>query len=95
MDGDVATPVAELVFGPRKKMHVTRARFEFVSNEDNSSFQCSVDGAAFHSCRSPVRYKRLKRGSHTFTVEAVDPAGNRSEPVTRTWKVVKKKKKRR
>jgi hypothetical protein len=76
-------------------MRVTRARFEFVSNESNSSFQCSVDRAPFHSCRSPIRYKRLKRGRHTFTVEAIDSAGNRSAPVSRSWTVVRKKRKKR
>lgn len=50
------------------------ARFWFSANEDGS-FTCSLDGAAFTSCDSPMRYSDLDPGWHTFAVQATDAAG--------------------
>ena len=34
--------------------------------------ECSLDGAAFTSCTSPVVYDRLSRDTHQVTVRATD-----------------------
>ena len=50
-----------------------------------SSFECSLDGAAFTACESGVRFERLSAGLHRFSVRAVDRAGNRGAAVVRSW----------
>src|SRR5215207_1589668 len=54
--------------------------------ETGSTFQCSLDGAAFASCASPKDYTGLSEGSHTFEVKATDAAGNTdTTPASRSW----------
>ena len=64
------------------------ATFTFSSSEAGSTFECSLDGAAFQSCASPKDYTALSNGSHTFRVRAKDAAGNvDASPASSTWKV--------
>ncbi len=58
------------------------------SSRPNSvtTFNCSLDAAAFAACTSPQTYSGLTNGSHTFQVRAVDAAGNVDPtPATYTW----------
>ena len=51
-----------------------------------SGFGCSLDGAVFSACSSPVSYLNLNGGAHTFSVRAVDQAGNVDPtPATFSW----------
>jgi hypothetical protein len=52
--------------GPRQT-----ASFDFSSDTAGASFECSMDGAAFAACSSPVSYDGLDSGEHTFKVRAV------------------------
>ena len=72
--------------GPANLTNSTNAFFRFNSSEDNSTFQCSLDGAAFAACTSPQSYSGLADGSHSFQVRAIDPAGNIDPaPAGRNW----------
>ncbi|NNF56077.1 MAG: DNRLRE domain-containing protein, partial [Acidimicrobiales bacterium] len=63
--------------------------FQFVSNENGSTFQCQLDGAPATPCTSPLTYPSLSLGSHTFSVAATDVASNTDPtPATYTWDVV-------
>jgi len=54
--------------------------------DEASSFSCSLDGAAFVDCASPLDLGTLADGPHTFAVRATDPAGNQEEtPATYSW----------
>jgi hypothetical protein len=65
------------------------ATFAFAASETGSTFECSLDGAAFAACPSPVSYAGLTPGSHTFAVRAVDAVGNVDPtPASSTWTVV-------
>jgi hypothetical protein len=61
--------------------------FTFTS-EPGTTFQCRVDSGSFSGCTSPFTITNLTDGSHTFSVRAVDAAGNvDASPATRTWTV--------
>ncbi len=60
--------------------------FTFSANEA-ATFTCSLDGQPSTVCTSPVNYTGLTDGEHTFSVTAVDAAGNSSQPVTNSFTV--------
>ena len=83
---DTTAPNTTIDTGPSNSVSSTTATFTFGSTETGSSFQCSLDGAAFGACLAS--YTGLSQGSHTFQVRATDPAGNTDgTPATRTWTV--------
>jgi hypothetical protein len=70
------------------------ATFMF-SGTDNSTppadirFECKLDNSAFNTCTSPKNYTNLALGSHTFSVRAIDLAGNVTlSPVSFKWTIV-------
>jgi hypothetical protein len=69
---------------PGKRAKVTVA----FSSTEPSVFSCSVDGAAFSSCFSPL-VARLKKGRHVVTVVAADGAAN-ADPSPATTRVLVK-----
>ncbi|MGH2849555.1 MAG: hypothetical protein ACRDLP_02965, partial [Solirubrobacteraceae bacterium] len=56
----------------------TVASFQFATNNQVEGVQCALDGQPFGPCTSSTSqpYTGLGAGTHTFTVEGVDPAGN-------------------
>ena len=54
---------------------------------DIVGYQCSLDGAAYAPCSSPFTQAINIPGGHSFSVEAVDAAGNVSDPETAGWNV--------
>jgi hypothetical protein len=96
---DVTPPDTTITKAPRKavktKKRKAKVTFGFRSSEGNSTFECRVDGGAWKSCSSPHTIK-VKRGKHTFEVAATDRAGNPdATPASHTFKVKKKRKKKR
>jgi hypothetical protein len=61
-------------------------QFTFTSTEMNSTFECSLNGAAFAACTTPDVVDIPKSGHDTFAVRAIDPAGNVDPtPATFSW----------
>jgi hypothetical protein len=85
---DTTPPVSTI--GPTKPANPTNATsgpVAFSANE-TSTFACSLDGAAFAACTSPVSLSGLADGSHTFRVRATDTVGNvEPAPASYTWQV--------
>ncbi|XPP26384.1 MAG: choice-of-anchor Q domain-containing protein [Leucobacter sp.] len=52
-----------------------------------AGFECSLDGAAFAACTSPVTTSALAAGAHSFRVRAIDTVGNVGEIAERSWTV--------
>ena len=86
---DATPPDTIISVGPTGTVNTTSASFEFSSTEGaGGTFQCQLDGSAFAPCPSPVAYHALGQGMHTFTVRAVDQAGNVDPtPAVRQWTV--------
>ncbi len=83
---DQTAPETTISSGPSGSVPDGQATFGFASSESGSTFQCSLDAAAYTACTSPQAYSGLAKGSHTFKVRAVDASGNvDATPATRTW----------
>ena len=63
---------------PASPTSQTWATFAFTVSDAVSSVRCRLDGASLAPCTSPTTqaYAGLTVGSHTFTVQATDAAGN-------------------
>ena len=80
-------PAPALEEAPRDPAGATTARFAFSAPEPGVSFACSLDGAPFGACESPVEYTELSEGRHRFEVRARDAAGNESAVVAHEWTI--------
>ena len=90
---DALPPDTTITKQPKKKTRKKTATFEFSGTDARAvaGFECSLDGAAFSACSSPVTV-RVKKGRHTFSVRAADGSGNvDGAPATADWRVRKKK----
>lgn len=61
------------------------AQFTFTDTESPVTFQASLDGGAYANATSPVSLTGLSSGVHTFSVRAMDAAGNISPSVSNSW----------
>jgi Ca2+-binding RTX toxin-like protein len=75
---DVTPPDTTITAGPAQSSTTNdnTPTFEFTSTDAGSTFQCAVDDGAFASCDTPYTTAALTPGQHTFSVLAIDPAGN-------------------
>jgi hypothetical protein len=86
---DVTPPQTRITSAPPATTPLTTARLEFDADEPFSTFECSLDGAPFTPCASPVLYSGLQPGPHTFAVRATDANGNPDPtPAEAAWSVV-------
>jgi hypothetical protein len=68
------------------------ATFAFDGSDGNgnslSTFECSLDGAAYAPCSSPQSYSGLADGTHTFQVRSKDGGGNvDATPASYSWAI--------
>jgi cytochrome c len=85
-EDDRQAPKTSIHAGPRGRVKADSATFRFSSSEENSTFECSLDGADFSPCSSPASYADLEEGRHIFRVKATDAEGNTDpSPATRAW----------
>ena len=86
---DTTPPDTTIDSGPLSPTQSTSAILTFSSNEAGSTFECSLDGAAFAPCTSPKQYTGLWRSaSHELQVRATDRAGHvDATPASYAWTV--------
>ena len=87
---DTAPPTGTAVIasGPDPQTASSVATFQFSYGTDGTSGLCSVDGAAFAPCATPITIPSVNEGAHTFRVKPVDAAGNVGANITTyTWDV--------
>ncbi|WP_370249056.1 ExeM/NucH family extracellular endonuclease [Nocardioides sp.] len=87
---DTTAPTVRITAGPVNGAKVTKAPvFRFASGADDlARFECKVGAGDWRTCRSPFTASGA-RGTRTFSVRAVDEVGNVSDPVRRTYRVVR------
>lgn len=83
---DQATGLVTITEKPPLLTNSTSASFSFSTGKPGSSFECSLDGAAFSACASPQLYSDLGNGAHTFSVRAVS-LGNKGPATSYSWTV--------
>ncbi len=83
IDGD--PPDTTILAGGPPAASLPFSTFEFEADEP-ASFECSLDGAAFSPCDTPISYADLAYGAHEFRVRAIDLANNvDATPASFAW----------
>jgi hypothetical protein len=80
-------PAPTITSEPPNVTASTTATFTFTDGESSATFRCRLDGGGFSICTSPKTYTDLGEGTHTFSVKAVDEAGNQSTVTSYTWTI--------
>ena len=73
---DSVPPETTIDSAPPALTNSQQQTFEFSADEEGSTFECRLDGAAFAPCTSPVVRTGLAEDDHRFEVQATDEAGN-------------------
>jgi arylsulfatase A-like enzyme len=85
---DTVAPVTTITSGPADPTFDRSATFEFSAQDATPvQFACSLDGGAAASCASGVTYRNLAVGTHTFSVQGTDAAGNVGAPAVWSWTI--------
>jgi hemolysin type calcium-binding protein len=72
---DTTPPNTTITGGPSGATNDPTPTFSF-SSEAGVSFECKVDSGGYSACISPKTLAHLEDGSHAFSVQATDQAGN-------------------
>lgn len=85
------TPRTRITFAPASKTRLRNPVFRFTDStgQAGTTFRCKVDRRPWASCSSPLRLKRLGKGSHVLEILGVNGAGvAESRATKRVFKVV-------
>ncbi|HWB57305.1 MAG TPA: Ig-like domain-containing protein [Gaiellaceae bacterium] len=85
---DTAAPQTTIDSAPSDPSSNAAPAFDFSSSEPGSTFECRLDAGAWTACASPEAYSGLADGNHTFSVRAIDAAGNTDPtPDSHAWTI--------
>jgi hypothetical protein len=85
---DTTAPDTTITSNPAALSNSKTAIFNAASSETGSTFEASLDSAAFASATLPLEVSNLPDGKHTISIRARDAAGNiDGSPATFTWTV--------
>ncbi len=76
---------------PRKMATTARAKFSFAVREPNLRFQCRLDRHKWQPCRTPIFFRQLSPGRHSFSVRALDRHGRHSPAARFRWRLLEPK----
>ncbi len=65
------------------------ASFSFTDLEHGVTLLCRRDDGRYDRCASPLAYRGLSLGAHSFQVQAHDTVGNTSAAASYSWTIVK------
>jgi hypothetical protein len=80
-------PETTLLTNPASLTNSTSATFTFSSDDEDATFECSINGLAYSACTSGVTYTDLQDGSRTFAVRAKSSTGTDDSPSTYNWTI--------
>ncbi|HEX9697459.1 MAG TPA: hypothetical protein VGB64_14230, partial [Actinomycetota bacterium] len=84
----VARPDTTVVSAPPAWTADRAATLTFTGTATAAGFECSLDGAAWSACASPVVWAGLEEGPHEARIRALDAAGHVDPiPATHTWTI--------
>ena len=94
---DMRAPNVRIVSAPKgtikTRKRSVRVSFEMAADEPDVTFECRINRMPKETCSSPVDYRlRATKGigtTYTFTVRAVDAAGNRSGKAIRQVQLIR------
>jgi hypothetical protein len=85
---DLTAPPVTIDATPATLSNDRTPAFDFSSDDEDATFECRIDDAAFAACEPGDVTPSLDDGAHTFEVRAVDPATNRTQtPAAYDWDV--------
>jgi alpha-tubulin suppressor-like RCC1 family protein len=89
---DTTMPTVDFTTTPPTVTNETTAEFGLIGDDPDDpaidiKFVCALDGSPLTDCAASVSFFNLLPGTHTFFVQAVDPAGNLSVLIHWTWLV--------
>jgi hypothetical protein len=85
---DAVAPGTSISSGPAGLTASSSASFSFSSDESLATAECRLDpGSGFQPCSSPQSYSGIADGPRTFSVRAIDRAGNIGSAATRSFTV--------
>ena len=85
---DTTPPETTITATPANPALTASASFSFFATEAGTTFTCSLDNGSWTLCTSPSDFSGLADGNHTFSVLAIDPAGNVDPtPATYSWAI--------
>jgi hypothetical protein len=83
-----AAPDTAFAAAPAPVGTAPTATFAFTADRPGTTFQCSLDGAAWGTCASPVTTRSLAAGAHAFQVRGRDRYGRLDgSPAVAAWRI--------
>jgi hypothetical protein len=84
---DETAPETMIIAAPAEFSREGAPTFDFTSDDPEATFSCAIDGEAPVDCAPPYT-RALGDGTHTFTVKAIDAAGNSDDtPAEHVWTI--------
>lgn len=88
---DLSAPTANITSKPDLNSSAVTASFGLSGVDFGggsiAEYKCKLDSGSYAVCSSGVTYSGLGNGDHTFSVYAMDTAGNQGPEATYTWNV--------
>src|SRR5207253_1856915 len=84
---DTTPPAVTIGAGPGDPSGSSAADFSLSADDPDAVFACSLDGADYTACTTPVDYGGLAEGAHVFAARATDAAGNVGAAASLRWTI--------
>jgi hypothetical protein len=82
------TPHTRFTRQPQPSTHDTDAGFAFLARPRAAKFECSLDGAPFAACTSPLALHSLARGRHDLRIRARVGDVVEATPAAASWRIL-------
>lgn len=80
-------PTTEITSAPTRYTASGEATLSFTTSASEATLECSLDGAPWSACTTPLSYQGLANGEHTFSVRALYGGLGSVDPSSAQWTV--------